>query len=216
MSLTEQQIDELKKELLEEKEDLEARLGQGEGVDEDESLRESVGELSAVDNHPGDLGTELFERSRDLALHDTDEEHLEEINRALESMENGQYGRCITCGREIPFERLQALPFTEYCVEHTPNRSVPDDRPVEEDVMSPNSGQLHRGLNDERNESLGENAWDRVEDYGNSDSPAMSENRDMASYDDGMLIEDDADKGYTVDKTLANPSEKPDETDPDR
>ena len=34
------------------------------------SQREAINELSAYDNHPGDLGTETFERAKDLGLKD--------------------------------------------------------------------------------------------------------------------------------------------------
>ncbi|MEM5591840.1 hypothetical protein AAHH67_09065 [Niallia circulans] len=38
---------------------------------------ESVGELSSYDNHPADLGTELFEREKDSALEQHDQSELE-------------------------------------------------------------------------------------------------------------------------------------------
>ena len=33
-----------------------------------QTLEEQVGELSSHDQHPGDMGTELYERERDMAL----------------------------------------------------------------------------------------------------------------------------------------------------
>ena len=39
-----------------------------EETDIKESAQEAVGELSMYDNHPGDMGTELFEREKDMAL----------------------------------------------------------------------------------------------------------------------------------------------------
>ncbi len=35
---------------------------------------------------------------------------------ALERAESGEYGRCVTCGAQIPAERLEALPDTDTCV----------------------------------------------------------------------------------------------------
>ena len=43
------------------------------------SEREASGELSSYDNHPGDLGTELFEREKDVALEIHEEDQLNEI-----------------------------------------------------------------------------------------------------------------------------------------
>jgi RNA polymerase-binding transcription factor DksA len=31
-------------------------------------------------------------------------------------MEQGTYGQCEECGEEIPYARLQAIPFTKYCI----------------------------------------------------------------------------------------------------
>ena len=47
------------------------------------TLRDSTGELSATDNHPADVGTEVFERERDLAIQGTLEHELEQIHSAL-------------------------------------------------------------------------------------------------------------------------------------
>lgn len=42
---------------------------------------------------------------------------LGQINRALERMEEGGYGRCAQCGRSIEPQRLQALPYAETCLD---------------------------------------------------------------------------------------------------
>ena len=43
---------------------------------------------------------------------------LEEVEDALKRVADGTYGKCITCGREIPPARLKAIPWTPYCLEH--------------------------------------------------------------------------------------------------
>src|SRR5699024_9723026 len=57
-----------------------------------EFAQESLGELSNYDNHPADTGTELFERGKDIALHQHREKELEDINEALHAIEEGTYG----------------------------------------------------------------------------------------------------------------------------
>ena len=42
-------------------------------------------------------------------------ETIEEVEDALDRIDVGQYGRCLLCDRVIPFERLQAMPWTRYC-----------------------------------------------------------------------------------------------------
>lgn len=77
----------------------------------------SLQELSSEDQHPADLGTETFNRERDLGTLESLEEELDEVERALERLEQGTYGVCVACGRPIPPERLEALPATPFCVE---------------------------------------------------------------------------------------------------
>lgn len=74
-------------------------------------------ELSHVDNHPGDEATETHEQeleaSTDVYLEE-EERRIEEARRALE---DGTYGTCVDCGREIPPARLEAMPEAVRCVE---------------------------------------------------------------------------------------------------
>jgi RNA polymerase-binding transcription factor DksA len=88
------------------------RRDQGEGPDAD-----AAGELSSVDQHPGDLGTETFELEKNVSLLEQVESELLEIEAALERAGRGTYGACQACGRPIPAERLEALPATRFCVD---------------------------------------------------------------------------------------------------
>ncbi|MEJ8306180.1 conjugal transfer protein TraR [Saccharibacillus sacchari] len=184
--LNDSQLDTLKKLLLEQKDELEQHFGSSEDTSEgfETSLRDSTGELSSVDNHPADLGTEEFERSRDMAIDSDLSDRLDEVNAALARIEDGTYGIDAKTGKEIPFERLEAVPYTAYNVDTTPeNAPLLDYRPVEEEVMTPppsgagENRQAHAGKFDDSN------AWQAVESYGNADSPAMSTHRDVESYD---------------------------------
>ncbi len=62
--------------------------------------------------------------SRDLVLgaENRDYEQLRLVREASERIENGTYGICIDCGREIPEARLKAVPWTPYCVEDQEKR----------------------------------------------------------------------------------------------
>lgn len=42
---------------------------------------------------------------------------LEEVQDALRRIEDGSYGKCTVCGREIERARLEAVPWTPYCLE---------------------------------------------------------------------------------------------------
>ncbi|MFB5673725.1 TraR/DksA C4-type zinc finger protein [Paenibacillus terreus] len=184
--LTPQQIAELKRMLLEQKKELEDHFkfnGQ-ENSSLGESLEVSTGELTSYDNHPADLGTETFERSRDMAINGTLHSQLDQINAALQRMKDGTYGICIASGKEIPFERLQAIPFTDHHMDYTPDREVSGSRPVEEQVMT----LPPRGAGEVRQRNAGKfddaDAWEAVEDYGTSNTPAMAAKRNVKDYDD--------------------------------
>ncbi|WP_077801543.1 TraR/DksA C4-type zinc finger protein [Streptomyces sp. JHA26] len=41
---------------------------------------------------------------------------LKEIEEAFARVENGTYGTCLGCGKSVPGERLEILPYTRYCV----------------------------------------------------------------------------------------------------
>ncbi|MEV0525805.1 TraR/DksA C4-type zinc finger protein [Streptomyces sp. NPDC050439] len=51
-----------------------------------------------------------------LAQKDTIERVLKEIEAALARVRDGSYGTCPTCAKPIPVERLEILPYTQFCV----------------------------------------------------------------------------------------------------
>lgn len=84
----------------------------------DASQEDSLSELSTVDQHPADVGSETFERTKDLSVQEDVEGRLEDVARALEKLGDGTYGTCEVCGEAIPDERLEAVPAARYCVRH--------------------------------------------------------------------------------------------------
>lgn len=53
----------------------------------------------------------------DQTVKEIDRELLEEVNRALQKMKDGTYGVCEKTGQEIPYERLEAVPYARMTVE---------------------------------------------------------------------------------------------------
>ena len=101
----------------EERERIEARLAArlGELRQTREALRRSGegmrgSELSALDNHPGDLGSELHDEEVDETTELFLDEEERRIAEALRALADGSYGRCKDCGRPIQPERLEAVP----------------------------------------------------------------------------------------------------------
>jgi len=109
-----------------------------------ESLQDSIGELSLYDNHPGDVASEVFERSKDLALLDNAKIQLKKIEDALDKISKGTYGYCDECGKIIDIDRLEVLPETTKCVhcrEKTYKTGDNTPRPIEEKVLPAYMGQ---------------------------------------------------------------------------
>lgn len=74
------------------------------------------GSVSAVPSHIADIGSDTFELDNTLLLMSNEGETLEQVELALERIEEGVYGACLECGKPIPKLRLNAIPYTPYCV----------------------------------------------------------------------------------------------------
>ena len=79
----------------------------------DEALKrnrqDSSGDLSSMPIHMADMGTDNFEQDFTLALMESEEDTLQQIDTALSRVGDGTYGSCTRCGKSIPKSRLQAI-----------------------------------------------------------------------------------------------------------
>ena len=80
------------------------------------SRMEGNGDLSSMPIHMADLGSDNFEQEFTLSLMESEEGTLEQIESALERIEEGVYGVCEECGAKIPKKRLDAIPYAVMCV----------------------------------------------------------------------------------------------------
>jgi DnaK suppressor protein len=71
---------------------------------------------NADDEHDPEGATIGFERAQLSALLDAARRRLADVERALEQVEAGGYGRCEGCGRPIGDERLAARPSARTCI----------------------------------------------------------------------------------------------------
>ena len=105
-----------------ERERLESLVREREAEGLNEAEGEQVAELAAYDQHQADLGTETFEREKDFSILEQLEAELDDLDRALRKLDEGTYGTCEACGKEIPAERLEIMPGTRFCVEDQARR----------------------------------------------------------------------------------------------
>ena len=80
------------------------------------SRSEANGDLSSMPIHMADIGSDNFEQEFTLSLMESEGGTLEQIESALERIEDGEYGECEECGARIPKTRLNALPYATMCV----------------------------------------------------------------------------------------------------
>lgn len=116
-------------------------------------------ELSSYDNHPSDLASEMFEMEKNLALEENEKVMINKINNALNSIEDGTYGKCKMCDKDISKERLSIVPYAEYCItcqNHISSYENGEERPIEEKSLDYTFGY------DDRIKSIG---YDRVDAY---------------------------------------------------
>ncbi len=113
MTLSHEQRQELKQRLLERynhlRRDLYAELKK---IGHEEDIQQLAGEVHDV----GELAVadEIFET--DIELIDVRARELRQVEEALARMAKGEYGRCLACGDEIGYPRLQAEPEALRCL----------------------------------------------------------------------------------------------------
>jgi DnaK suppressor protein len=89
-------------------------------VHHDGSLLEETGDLAiGSGDHIADSASETYLRELDGGLEENAEHLLAEIQEALERMDKGTYGLCVTCGKPIAQERLEAVPWAARCIDDT-------------------------------------------------------------------------------------------------
>lgn len=83
--------------------------------------KESLGEQSVVfntDDLPDevDLASSETDQAINLKLRDRERFLIRKIDKALQKIENGEYGECESCGDPIGMKRLEARPVTDLCI----------------------------------------------------------------------------------------------------
>lgn len=172
------------------------------------SLSASISELSTYDNHPADVGTETFERSKDLAIRGSLGQRVRDIDEAIQRLQAGRYGDCLMCGREIDYARLEAMPETKFCKECKERLEKEESirrrvRPIEEEVLSPPFGRGWRDYGKRGSKGSveydGEDAWQEVARYGTSETP--QDVPEAEDYED-MYVDADERRGGVEDLEL--------------
>ena len=97
----------LRASLEEERGQLQAQLAE---LDEDSDL--------SYDENFADSAQVAGQQGANRALAGQLSDNLAEVERALAKMDDGTYGQCEACGKEIAEPRLEAMPATRFCIDH--------------------------------------------------------------------------------------------------
>ena len=130
--LNEQTLSELKTALLKEQDlltkELETIAAPDPNLPGDWDIKhEEWGEDQITSKEELETGESVNESEEDMknkVLSDRLELRLQEVNDALKRMDNGNYGICATCQKEIPLERLKANPAASTDIEHTEKHGI--------------------------------------------------------------------------------------------
>lgn len=79
---------------------------------------DSEGDELAYDDNFADSAQVAAEMGENRVLYDQLRRELDDIEKALERMDEGTYGTCEVCGDQIGEARLEAMPSTRRCIEH--------------------------------------------------------------------------------------------------
>ncbi len=77
-----------------------------------EAIVEDMDPKDLADVAAGDIDKKTLE-----ALNASDVKRLKLIESALSRIKNGRYGVCMRCGKKIPVERLEAIPYALMCID---------------------------------------------------------------------------------------------------
>ncbi|NUQ01592.1 MAG: TraR/DksA C4-type zinc finger protein [Armatimonadetes bacterium] len=79
--------------------------------------KDSLESFSDSDDVPADIAAQASEREKDQILGHSVHQTLNQIELALERIDDGTYGICEMCGCEIVEARLERIPWVLTCVD---------------------------------------------------------------------------------------------------
>jgi DnaK suppressor protein len=79
------------------------------GVEQDD-------ESGGLGNHIAEDGASVAEAERIVTVSEDLQNILQQVNAALERMDEGTFGTCQRCGKSVAMARLEAFPYVAYCI----------------------------------------------------------------------------------------------------
>ena len=83
---------------------------------EDDALNDHS-RTTSIPTDMAELGSDNSDQDLTFSRLGSDKDALDQIEAAIERIENDTYGRCEECGEQIPKTRLDAIPYAAQCVQ---------------------------------------------------------------------------------------------------
>lgn len=113
---TKKQLDFFKDKLLTEKQRVLEEMDELQQSNLKQSISDSAGEISRYSYHLGDVASLSYGREFSMGLAERQQKYLEQVDEALQRIEDGTYGICKVTGELIDVERLEEVPVAKYSV----------------------------------------------------------------------------------------------------
>ncbi len=184
-------FEEQRQALIKERNELSARLQDNGSYGLDHAMNDAISELSGYDQHPADLGSEMYERAKDFSLREHDLFRLEQVETALSHFASGTYGTCDVCQQPIERLRLEAEPAATLCIQCEQKKdgpTRPHDRPIEEELLYPPFARTNMDDLDQTGFD-GEDSWQAVAAMNNRHGDPESGIDDELYYEGGGYVD---------------------------
>lgn len=115
-TLAKSTVDRFRKRLEAEEQRLQDLIADYERELEEARLTESSSDRSP-DPGNAEASSMKLELAKELSIEQNTTDLLGKVQNALRRIESGGYGICERCGKAIPVERIDALPYSTFCVD---------------------------------------------------------------------------------------------------
>lgn len=102
-------IEKMKKELLEQRKTILKSL-----AEQSDDMKNLIKTVDTGDE--ADVASDVIDRTLLTALGTQDARTLQQIDNALDRIRQDKYGHCVKCGKDIPNQRLEAIPWALMCI----------------------------------------------------------------------------------------------------
>jgi RNA polymerase-binding protein DksA len=115
--MEQQQLDHFRKLIVEKRDELVKQLEKLKENGLNSSVSDSAGDHSTYSLHMADQGTDTMEREKQYMFAAREQNYLYHLEKALERIDKGEFGKCKGCGKEIGLDRLEAAPHVNLCID---------------------------------------------------------------------------------------------------